>query len=93
MKPINDPDITNTSKIYWEMVLRSHGLSPRKGSQPRKTLNQGTPEETQQNLLSFVGNSDDCENKDNEQHMKSLGKVTKRGHGPTPYEVVPKEDF
>lgn len=28
MKPITNPDITNTSQAYWNHVLRTHDLHP-----------------------------------------------------------------
>lgn len=57
-QPIDNPDTSNLSKSYWEKVLRSHGLSSRKGENTKE---------------KFVGGINDLVDEEQEQYRRDTG--------------------
>lgn len=81
MKPITEPNRENLDPDYWEMVLRSHGLSSRKGESPRKRIK--TEDGVKKISLTLnVGGMRNLASVDAEQIEKESGKVKPDGSGP-----------
>jgi len=44
MRPIENPDVSNTDQKYWETVLESHGLGVRRAETKKSGLRGGIAE-------------------------------------------------
>jgi hypothetical protein len=81
-KPINDPDVTNTTRTYWDKVLSSLGLSKDRGLPPQFWIDRGGPNEKKVRQALSVGDSTNISNIEEQQYRKRTGRVTSKGHGP-----------
>lgn len=81
-KPIDDPDLTNTSQSYWDKVLSSLGLSKDRGLPPQFWIDRGGPNEKKVRQTLSVGGMRNIEGVQEEQYRKRTGRVTSKGHGP-----------
>lgn len=69
--PIEHPDTSKEDKNYWEEVLRSHGLTMKRGFRP--------------NVASYIGGNKelvDIEGKQVEETLRGGKRVKPIGHGP-----------
>jgi hypothetical protein len=69
MKPITNPNTSETSQEYWEEVLKSHGLSMSSGSVPSRKV-------------SFIGGLNNLVGKEEEEYRRESGQVVPSGKGP-----------
>jgi len=82
MKPIDKPDLDNTDPLYWERVLRSHGLSTTKGEYPRERQKQSDGTIKKISRVLQVGNMRNVDSVEEEQVRIKTGVVKPEGHGP-----------
>lgn len=56
--PIINPDLNNEDVLYWDKILKSHGLSMDRASRPQIRIRRHRQREER---VVFVGNSNDLE--------------------------------
>ena len=73
--------LDENSPEYWERVLRESGLSMNSGRPPQRWIDRGTPEERREDIVIYVGTSNDLVGMEEEENRKVSGKVAPEGHG------------
>jgi len=73
-QPITEPDRTNTSESYWNMVLESHGLGCSRGDSPRIRVKQPNGEVSKERLVELVGGYNNIAGIDEQVYREETGK-------------------
>jgi hypothetical protein len=71
-----------SSQEYWEKVLTESGLAMERGRPLRLWIDRGTPNERREDIVSYVGTSNNLVGIEEEQYRKKSGRVRPKGHAP-----------
>jgi hypothetical protein len=81
MEPINNPNRENLDPVYWDKVLKSHGLGMSKGDSPR--IRVDTPDgKVKERLTCLVGGFNNIAGLDEQIYREETGRVSPSGKGP-----------